>query len=84
VVIRASKFQAPITAKTTITTPGGLNLNETVTRTAVLSNPANLLSLTTQTDTQNVNGRIYTKVFTAANRHLYQDFATKPHRRGND
>jgi RHS repeat-associated protein len=62
------KFQAPIMAKTTITTPGGFNFNATLTSTAVLSNPADLLSLTTQTETQNVNSRIYTRVFTAANR----------------
>jgi RHS repeat-associated protein len=62
------KFQAPIKSKTTIATPGGLNYNATFARTATLSDPANLLSLTTESDTTNVNGRIVTSVFTASTR----------------
>jgi len=62
------KLQAPITTNTTIATPGGLNFTATFARTATLSTPGDLLSLATQTDALNVNGRAYTNVFTAANR----------------
>ena len=53
-------MQTPILTEQTFTTPGGLIWNATATRTASLSDPANPLSLTTQTDTVNVNGRTYT------------------------
>ncbi|MFN0140175.1 MAG: RHS repeat-associated core domain-containing protein [Pyrinomonadaceae bacterium] len=62
------RLQSPITTNTTIATPGGLNFNATFGRVATLATLGNPLSLTTQTDTFNINGRTYTNLFTAANR----------------
>lgn len=62
------QLQAPITTNTTVATPGGLNLNAAFARAAILATPGDPLSLTTQTDTLNINGRIYTDQFTASNR----------------
>lgn len=62
------KLQAPITTNTTVATPGGLNFNLSFARTATLATLGDPLSLTTQTDTRNINGRIYTSVFTASNK----------------
>ncbi|MFO1352645.1 MAG: hypothetical protein U1F68_19025 [Gammaproteobacteria bacterium] len=59
-------LQAPILANLTIVTPGGLNYTTSTTRTAALSNPANILSLTSQTDTTVINGRTYTEAYNAA------------------
>jgi len=50
----------------TITTPAGLVLTATTGRTANLADPANLLSLTTQTDTVKINDRTYTRAYDAA------------------
>ena len=62
------KMQAPITTSATITTPGGLNLAATFARSVTLATAGNPLSLTSQTDTLNVNGVNYTSAYTAANR----------------
>ena len=60
--------QAPILANYTVSTPGGLISTINMTRTATLSNSANPLSLTSQTDTTNVNGRVYTEIYNASTR----------------
>ena len=59
-------MQAPIINSQTITTPAGLVLTATTGRTANLADPANLLSLTTQTDTVKINDRTYTRAYDAA------------------
>src|SRR5207249_2901270 len=56
-------MQAPITRSVSVTLPTGLTSALMTTRTAVLSNPNDLLSLTSQTDTLVINGRTYTSVF---------------------
>ena len=62
------KLQAPLTTATTVTTPGALNANSTFNRAVTLTNPADPLSLATQTDTLTINGRTFTSAFTAATR----------------
>ena len=60
-------MQAPIMESLSITTPvDGLIYNLTSDRTTTLTNPDDLLSLTTQTDTTNINSRTYTSVFDAS------------------
>ena len=60
-------MQSPIIKNMTITTPAdGLIYSLTSNRTATLSNPDDPLSLTTQTDTININSRTYTSVFDAS------------------
>lgn len=49
-------------------TRGNLTMNITGSRTATLANSADPFSLITQTDTQSINGRTYTSVFTAASK----------------
>ncbi len=61
-------MRAPLTKSLSIQTPSGLTLTSTTTRTATLSDPANALSLTSQTTTTSINGRNYTSAYTAANR----------------
>lgn len=61
-------MQAPLTRSLNIRTPSGLTFNGTTTRAVTLSNPGNVLSLTSQTTTNNLNGRNFTSTFTAANR----------------
>jgi len=60
-------MQAPI-AKSFSTATGGLTSTLTTTRTATLSDPTNLLSLISLTDTVTVNGRSYTSTYTSSNR----------------
>ena len=55
-------------ASTTVKTPSGLTQTTTLTRTATLVNPADLLSLTSQTDTLNINNRLYTKAYNASSK----------------
>ncbi len=55
-------MQAPI-SDVTVWTPGGQFRDEKITRTAILANAGDLLSLRTQTDTTTVNGRTYTTVY---------------------
>jgi RHS repeat-associated protein len=59
-------LQVPLTTDLQLTTPGGLVATTTRTRTATLSDPLNLLSLTSQIDTTTVNGRPYTSTYTQA------------------
>lgn len=61
-------MQAPLASSVTVRTPGGLTYTATASRTASLSDPHNLLSLTSQVDTATVNGRAYTSTYTAATR----------------
>ncbi|HET9530073.1 MAG TPA: RHS repeat-associated core domain-containing protein, partial [Blastocatellia bacterium] len=61
-------LMAPLAGNNTITTPGGLAFNSTFARTATLSDPDNLLSLTAQNDTYTVNGRVFTNNYAAASR----------------
>jgi RHS repeat-associated protein/CSLREA domain-containing protein len=58
---------APLTSSTT-TTPANRTMNMVETRTAVLSNPSDPLSLTTLTENVNINGRIYGSLYNAATR----------------
>ena len=60
-------IQVPIDAKSNITL-GNLTMNTTSTRTATLGTAGNPFSLITQTDTNTINGRNYTSVFTSSNR----------------
>lgn len=68
-------MQAPIQKSVTIRTPSGLTHQLTAARSATLSDPNNLLSLQTQTDTVTRNGKTATSVFDAASR---QYTATSP------
>jgi RHS repeat-associated protein len=61
-------MQAPILKSLTVTTPGGITRSRAATRTATLSDPNNPLSLTSQIDTVNINGRTYTSTYAAASR----------------
>jgi RHS repeat-associated protein len=56
-------MQTPIDNGTTVWTPGGLVSTATVTRSAILANPDDPLSLLTQTDVTTANGRTYTTVY---------------------
>lgn len=60
-------IQAPVEASSTIIL-GNLTMNATSTRAATLGTTGNPFSLTTQTDTDTINGRKYTSVFTGATR----------------
>jgi RHS repeat-associated protein len=71
-------MQAPRTAEQ-VTTPGGLVRAESQTRSAVLSNPADVLSLTSLTDTTTLNGRTSTSIYTAANRTIARTSAAGRH-----
>lgn len=59
---------AAVPATTTVRTPAGLQLTASATRTVVLTDPEDPLSLETQTETTTVNGRTTTTVFDAATR----------------
>lgn len=54
---------APIAKSVTVNTPGGRSRIVTTARTVTLSDPANLLSLTNQTDTVTDNGAVSTRVY---------------------
>lgn len=58
----------PVLATTTVKLPSGLVSTQTVARAAVLSDPANPLSLVSLTDTITVNGIGHTSSYTASNR----------------
>ncbi|MEP7339705.1 MAG: RHS repeat-associated core domain-containing protein [Acidobacteriota bacterium] len=62
------QMQAPLISSDTIATPGGLNFAATFARSVALAVSSNPLSLTSQTDTLNVNGVNYTSAYTSANR----------------
>jgi RHS repeat-associated protein len=59
-------IQVPIETSSTLTL-GSLAMNSSESRTATLGTPGNPFSLTTQTDTITVNGRVYTSAFTGSN-----------------
>jgi RHS repeat-associated protein len=61
-------INAPILTGDLIQTPGGLNLNLDSTRSVTLTDPNNPLSLSTQTDTLDINAQTYTSVFDAPTR----------------
>ncbi len=56
----------PLPSSYTVRTPGGLLSTATLSRAAPLSNPADPLSLLSQTDTTTVNGRTFTQAYTAS------------------
>jgi len=58
---------APVTSGTT-TTPANRTMSVTETRTAVLSNPSDPLSLTSLSENVSINGRIYGSVYNALTR----------------
>ena len=57
---------APINKALKITTPAGLVLTQNMTRAVTLSDPNNFLSVTTLTNTRNLNGRVSTNAYNAA------------------
>ena len=61
-------LQSPIPTTLNVNTPGGKAGTLTNTRTATLSDPNNPLSLTSQTDTVNFNGRTATRTYNATTR----------------
>ncbi len=63
-------MQAPILKSLTVQTPLALTSTLTSTRAVTLTNPNDLLSLATQTDTLVINGRTYTSTYTQATRLL--------------
>src|SRR5206468_5335314 len=60
----------PILKSLTVQTPLGLTSTLTTTRAVSLSNPADPLSLSSQTDTLVINGRTYTSTYTQSTRLL--------------
>jgi RHS repeat-associated protein len=58
-------IQIPIATSETLTY-GSLTMNISNSRTVSLGNPADPFSLTTQTDSETINGRVYKSVFTAS------------------
>jgi YD repeat-containing protein len=60
-------IQVPVPTSTTLSL-GNLTEKSSHKRTARLGTAGNPFSLTTQTDTDTVNGRVYTAIFTASNR----------------
>ncbi|MGH7165275.1 MAG: Ig-like domain-containing protein, partial [Nitrospiraceae bacterium] len=63
-------MQAPLLKSLSVQTPGGLTSTLSTTRTVTLTNPADPLSLASQTDTLLINGRSYTSTYTQATRLL--------------
>lgn len=61
-------MQSPVAKSQTIIIPSGRVSSATTTRTVELADLVNPLSLTIQTSSTNVNGRIYTNVYSAANK----------------
>jgi RHS repeat-associated protein len=61
-------MNSPILNSLTVTTPGGRQLSAQGSREATLSNPADPLSVQSQTDTLTVNGRSHRTVFNASTR----------------
>ena len=59
-------MQAPLPSSLTVKAPSGLTATFAMTRSVTLSDPNNLLSLTTQTDTRTLNGRAATSTYTAS------------------
>ncbi|MEO8132570.1 MAG: RHS repeat-associated core domain-containing protein [Betaproteobacteria bacterium] len=61
-------MQAPIVKSVTVSKPGSVTATRLATRSVTLADPADLLSLTAQTDTITVNGKVYTSTYSAATR----------------
>jgi RHS repeat-associated protein len=61
---------APVTATATTRTPAGKTLTATATRTVTLSDPHDMLSVASLTDTRVVNGKTTTRLFTGSSRTL--------------
>jgi RHS repeat-associated protein len=61
-------MQSPLGASQSIRTPSGLTNSSTQSRAVILNNPNDPLSLTTQTDTININGHTHTSIYMAASR----------------
>ncbi|MCL6613782.1 MAG: hypothetical protein K6U03_04055, partial [Firmicutes bacterium] len=61
-------MQAPIVAKMTVETPGGLVYEQEAYRDAVLAEPGNPLSIESLSDYTTINGRIYTTTYEASTR----------------
>ncbi len=61
-------MSAPVTSQSTVTTPQGRNLSLSTARSTVLSDPDNSLSLTSETITSDINGRVFTSVYESATR----------------
>ena len=59
-------MQSPLPETLVVTTPGGLSSTLTASRSLTYSDPADLLSIGTMTDTVTVNGRAYQTVFDGA------------------
>jgi RHS repeat-associated protein len=57
---------APVRQTLTQTTPGALSANTQITRTATLTDPNDLFSLSGLSETRSINGRTYTHSFAAA------------------
>jgi RHS repeat-associated protein len=69
------EMQAPITQNATFSTPGGLTSTTQQQSMVFLSDPNNLLSVATRTDTETINGNAYTAVYDAA---THQQTITSP------
>ncbi len=63
-------MEAPLLKSVTTTTPGGLTLTRTRSLTTTLSDPNDVLSLESYTDTETLNGRTYTTTYDAGTRQL--------------
>jgi YD repeat-containing protein len=61
-------LQAPVEIGTTVATPGGITLTAAAERTAALADPANPLSLQTETRTLEMDGVTWTSIYDAATR----------------
>jgi RHS repeat-associated protein len=61
-------MKAPIISRFQISTPESLSSTITSTRSVTLSDPANPLTLLSQTDSVNINGRTYTTAYNATQR----------------
>ncbi len=72
--------QADQDVKTTLSLPGGLAYNESIQRTAGLTNPVDPFSLTGLTDVTTINGNSYTDFYNVTNR---TDTFTSPEGRMN-
>jgi YD repeat-containing protein len=68
-------MQAPVASQFSVRMPSGLQLSGSSSRRATLTNPADPLSLTSQTDSLVVNGRSFKSVFDATARTLTETSA---------
>lgn len=61
-------MQAPFTTSSVLMLPSGLTRSMTTSRSATLANPADLMSLTQETETMLLNGRSFVSTYDAASR----------------